>query len=128
MKKLFKAMGISLLSMSFQFLAAHINFESILGLALAKLPSAIWTFDQNFTIFISLPYKLDNSYYHNYEITKDVFQIRVVDYFDVCISFPGVAPMVHAAKSLAVNMGRSENADEWRAKNNLVSYFDLIII
>ena len=36
--------------------------------------------------------------------------------------------MVHAAKSLAVNMGRSENADEWRAKNNLVSYFDLIII
>ena len=30
--------------------------------------------------------------------------------------------MVHAAKSLAVNMGRSENAEDWRAKNNLVSY------
>ena len=90
-------------------------------------------FGQNSTIFISLSWKLDNPYCHNYELTKDVFQSRVEDYFDVWnvisfFSFPGVAPMVHAAKSLAVNMGRSENADEWRAKNNLVSYFDLIIV
>ena len=85
-------------------------------------------FVQNSAIFISLPWKLDNPYYYNYQLTKDVFQSRVEDYFDECISFPGVAPMVHAAKSLAVNMGRSENADEWRAKNNLVSYFDLIIV
>ncbi len=84
-------------------------------------------FGQNSTIIISLPWNLDNPYYLNYELTKDVFQSRVEEYFDVWnvifFSFLGVAPMVHAAKSLAVNMGSSEKAEGWRAKNNLVSYF-----
>ena len=34
----------------------------------------------------------------------------------------GVAPMVHAAKALAVNMGSAEKAADWRTKNNLVSF------
>ena len=29
--------------------------------------------------------------------------------------------MVHAAKALAVNMSSPEKANDWRAKNNLVS-------
>ena len=31
--------------------------------------------------------------------------------------------MVHAAKALAVNMSSSEKANDWRAKNNLVSRY-----
>ena len=35
--------------------------------------------------------------------------------------------MVHAAKSLAVNMGSGEKADDWRSKNRLVSYLAITI-
>merc|ERR1719210_3229277 len=31
-----------------------------------------------------------------------------------------VAPMVHAAKALAVNMSSTEKANDWRGKNNLL--------
>ena len=32
--------------------------------------------------------------------------------------------MVHAAKALAINMGSSDKAHDWRTKNNQVNYFN----
>lgn len=41
--------------------------------------------------------------------------------FMIFFVFSGVAPMVHAAKALAINMANPEKANDWRTKNNLVS-------